>query len=281
MPPPRRNRRRYADEKVKQPGPKVPLWVIFTFFPLLALLAAGQWLASSSVVPTDAATLCRQDRPPPVVTTVVIDVTDGLTSGERAQVQGELMRIRDALPRFGMLEVHALGREALDPLEPKFSLCNPGRGTDMNELYQNPRLAEKRWEEGFNLRLEETLAEVVTGEVSGQSLILEAVKSISLMRLAQPGFDGAEKRLVLISDLLQHTPGSYSHYTSKPDYALFASTTPGSAARTSLQDVQVELYYIQRPRTAALQGAEHLQFWISHFERNGGVVNRVRKIFGD
>lgn len=281
MPPSRRNKRHGARGRERPSGGWGVAGAALALIVLLALLAGGIWLARSSSVPTDSQTLCRQDQPPPVVTIVVVDVTDGLTQNEQSQVLGEVVRLRDALPRFGMLEIHALGRDALNPHTPRVSLCNPGRGADMNELYQNPRLAEKRWESEFNLRLEETLAEVMSGEDSDQSLILEAIKAISLMRLAQPEFDGVEKRLVLISDLLQHAPGVYSHYSGRPEYEAFSRTPTGSAARTNLQGVQVELHYMQRPRTQVRQDAEHLQFWISHFERNGGVVTKVRKIYGD
>lgn len=281
MPSPRGNRGYSSSGREGRQGRWGIIVALSVLAALVALLAGGMWLARTASIPTDPLTLCRQDQPPPVVAIVVVDVTDGLTATEQSQVLGEVVRLRDALPRFGLLEIHALGREALNPEAPRVSLCNPGRGSDMNELYQNPRLAEQKWESEFSFRLKETLEEVVSGEVSDQSLILEAVKAISLTRLAQPEFDGVDKRLVLVSDLLQHSPGTYSHYTSQPEYESFSDTPSGAAARTNLHGVQVELHYIERPRTAGLQGAEHLQFWVSHFERNGGVVARVKKIIGD
>ena len=219
--------------------------------------------------------------PPPLTHAVIVDVTDTLSDGERLQVLNEVDRIRSQLPRFALIEVYAID-SALSPGVALVSICNPGRGQDMNSLYQNPGMAERRWRQEFRDRLAGTLDAVVAREDSRQSLILESTRVIATHGFGRAALDGSEKHLTVFSDLLQHAPGEYSQY-SRPlsPYAAFRETRYGHATRVNLSGVHVRVFYIERPSTHQLQDGGHQKFWYDYFQASGAVVEGFKKVFGD
>lgn len=280
MPAPKFERRASAHKKPKDTGGPNPL-VPGTIVALLAALVVGAWwIGQRTSVPTDPETLCRTDVPPPVTHAVLIDVTDTLSGGERVQVLNEIERLRVRLPRFALLEIYAID-SAATPEAALISICNPGRGEDMNSLYQNPAMAERRWEEGFRDRLNQTLDEVVMRSDSQQSLIFEAVRAVATESFGRVVLDGSEKHLTVFSDLLQHAPGEYSQY-SRPlsDYGNFRQDRYGHATRANLAGVHVRVFYIERPSTHHLQDGSHQKFWFEYFQAGGAVVEGFKKIFG-
>lgn len=263
----------------KQPSPWIPGLV---FVLLIGVVSTGVWMSRQHAVTTDPETLCLIDAPPPSIAVVLIDVTDALSEGERAQVGSEVERIRETLPRHGLLEVYAMGRSPEDVAQPRLSLCNPGRGSEVSSIYQNPELVERRWQQGFRDRLDVAMASVGDEQSGEQSLILEAIRSVALMRMGQAQFDGVDKQLLVFSDFLQHVPGQFSHYrTPAPDYAAFRATPYAASVQADLSGIGIRAFYIQRPAQQRLQGREHLQFWIDHFEASGGRVDSAKRIFGD
>lgn len=251
---------------------------------VLTLIVAGfalaTWAGRQASVPTDPETLCRTDLAPPVVHAVLIDVTDAFSEGERLQVLQEIERLRLDLERFGLLELYTIQPAGMT--HPLLALCNPGRGQDMNSLYQNPVLAEKRWRSGFQERVSEVLDQVVSTGDSGSSPIMESVRGLATRSFGGADRDGSRKRLTVFSDLLQHAPGDYSHYR-RPlmAYEDFASTRVGHATRVNLTGVDVDIHYIARPDTHHLQGSDHQKFWLAYFAASGASVQRFKKVFGD
>ena len=59
-------------------------------------------------------------------------------------------------------------------------LCNPGKGDDLNRIYQNPELARKRWEQDFAAVLAAKLDELMAAPDSAPSPIFEAVQAVAV-----------------------------------------------------------------------------------------------------
>lgn len=256
-----------------------PLFVIAS---LSALLGAGVWLSSTNSLATDPATLCRTDVSPPSINLVLIDVTDSLSIDERSQITNEITRIKDGVQRFGLLEVYSLGQNYDDLREPIISVCNPGRGSEMSTIYQNPELVEQRWLANFSDRLQSAVELVVNSEASNQSLILESIRALTITRFGNPTFDSSSKNLYVFSDFLQHTPNVFSHYNRPfPSYQEFRETPYFSEIRSDMRGVNVTAFYIARPATISLQDEIHVQFWLDHFSGSGASVERVKRIFGN
>jgi hypothetical protein len=160
-------------------------------------------------------------------------------------------------------------------------LCNPGKGDDLNRIYQNPELVRKRWEQDFADVLSEKLDELMAAPDSLRSPIYEAVQAVAVRAFGKPEFDQVPKRLIVVSDLLQNVPekGS-SHYRGVPDFDEFRASAYFSQVRADLRDVHVYLFYMNRS-DHKVQGAEHIRFWEDYFAAQGAEVMAVERIFGD
>lgn len=260
----------------------IPIGPWLLFGALCALLGGGYWFANKQRSPLDQATLCRTDQAPPSVTVLLLDVSDAISLNEQEQILSEVERIRATVPRFGLIELYELGSEPSAPSRPTLSICNPGRGAEVSEIYQNPTIVEERWRNAFKTRLDDALDSVVSGPASDRSLIMESIRGISIAPFGKPRFDNASKSLFVFSDFLQNAPGAYSQYRRPlPDSGAFARSDYASSVRANLTGVSVGLFYIDRPGTHAIQDGEHQRFWVDYFEASGAEVERLKRILGD
>lgn len=266
-----------AAEKWLVPG------ILITF---ILVMAAGLFyafsLSQATHVPLDQVTLCRTDKAPDSITVILLDLTDALTLEEKTQIGYEFSRIQRTVPQHGLLEVYFLHRDINETREPVFRACNPGDGSDMNRLYQNPELARQRWETGFVERLDHAFETSYGLDSSDRSLIFEAIRLIAINRFGPPEHDGAKKHLILISDLLQHNPGVYTQYRSAIEsYSVFSSTDYFYRTRSDLRNVSVQIIYHVRPATRRFQGRAHIEFWMTYLENSGAELQGVKRLLGD
>jgi hypothetical protein len=248
----------------------------------LLLIGSGAWLAlkgRASAVPTDHATLCPTKRPPSEISVILLDVSDRFTEPQRLQIQNQLTRVRDSVPRFGLVEVYTVDRLRRRVTAPVAHLCNPGTGADLNRVYQNPELAKKKWN-GFAGKLAADVDRQIEKPASKTSPIFEAIQATALRTFGKPEYDGLPKHLLIVSDLLQNVPGQLSMYQELPTFDAFKRTPYFSRVRTDLEGVSVVVYYLARA-SGTRQGPAHLAFWKDYFESQGAEVERVRKVFGD
>jgi hypothetical protein len=248
----------------------------------LILIGIGAALAlkgRAAAVPTDPTTLCPTKRSPAEVLAVLLDVSDKFSEPQRLQIQNHLARVRDSIPRFGLVEVYTVDRLRRRLTEPVSHLCNPGTGADLNRIYQNPELAKKKWE-GFATKLTTDIDRQISAPALATSPIFEAIQATALRTFGQPKYDGLPKRLVIVSDLLQNVPGGLNMYQGVPSFQSFETTPYFSRVRTDLQDVSVLVYYLVRP-TVPEQDRRHIAFWDGYFQSQGATLESVEKVFGD
>jgi hypothetical protein len=249
---------------------------------LTVLLLSGIVLTMKSravAVPTDAATLCPVGRPVSQVAVVLLDVSSRFSEPQRLQIQNELARLRDSLPRFGLLEVYTVDRLARRVTAPVFHGCNPGTGADLNRIYQNPELARKKWN-GFVAKLTAEIDSQIARPASERSPIFEAIQATAIRTFDDPAYDGLPKRLVVVSDLLQNVPGGLDMYQEVPSFRSFRKTSYFSRVRASLHGVAVSIYYLARSGVG-IQGRRHLAFWDAYFRSLGAAVVSAEGVFGD
>jgi hypothetical protein len=229
----------------------------------LALVAGGATLAikgRAAAVPTDATTLCPTKRPPSEIMVILLDVSDRFSEPQRLQIQNQMARLRDSIPRFGMVEVYTVDRLRRRVTEPVSHLCNPGTGADLNKIYQNPQLAKKKWD-GFATKLRVDIDHQIEKPAHQTSPIFEAIQATALRTFGKPEYDGLPKRLVIVSDLLQHVPGGLSMYQG------------GSAVRF-VQEVALLLPGAVRPRGRLGSGL------LSGPARGDGAGSEAHRVLG-
>jgi hypothetical protein len=249
---------------------------------LVFLLSAGISLfvkSESGAVPTDSVTLCPTRRPPSEIVVILLDVSDQFSEPQRLQVQSHLARIRDSVPRFGLVEVYTVDRLGRRVTEHVTHMCNPGAGDDLSQIYQNPALARKKWH-GFATKLASDIDRQISAPRMRTSPIFEAIQATALRTFGKPDYDGLPKHLVIVSDLMQNVPGALSMYKEVPSFEKFKNTQYFSRVRADLQGVSVLVYYLIRS-IPPKQTPEHLGFWRDYFRFQGATIESVDRVFGD
>jgi hypothetical protein len=273
-----------ARRKSRRGGSANEAWKIFAASLLVtaSLIVFGvlAWVSENTKVPVDQTTLCRTDQPPPAITVLLIDTTDALAPLETQQLANELSRLRDGMQTYSLIQIYSISGDTNEHASLKVSLCNPGRGSEMNPLYQNPKLAEERWAHVFNARIQAVFESVAADDASSTSPILETLRAVSVSPLGRPEFDSATKRIVLASDLLQHSELN-SHYRREIDFEALRRSSRFAAISASLRNVEVEVLYITRKSTSPIQGREHLAFWEQYFTHAGADLTSVNRIHGE
>ncbi|HEU4682468.1 MAG TPA: hypothetical protein VFS51_12010 [Gemmatimonadales bacterium] len=235
--------------------------------------------SESGAVPTDGVTLCPTKRPPSEIVVILLDVSDQFSEPQRLQVQSHLARVRDSIPRFGLVEVYTVDRLGRRVTEHVTHICNPGAGDDLSQIYQNPALARKKWR-GFADKLTSDIDQQIRAPRMKTSPIFEAIQATALRTFGKPEYDGLPKHLVIVSDLMQNVPGALSMYKDVPSFEKFKNTQYFSRIRGDLQGVSVLIFYLVRTQ-APKQTPEHLGFWRDYFRFQGATIESVDRVFGD
>lgn len=217
-------------------------------------------------------------------TVVLVDKTDPLTPAQQQALHARLSSLKGEVAEGERLSIFYIDAEqGLSPVV--FSRCNPGDATSANPLYENPQMIQTTYNAFFGAPLDGVIQELGRGGGAPRSPILEAIGSLA-SELTVPGDWPAdarapERRLVLVSDLLQHMPPDYSQYgVSAPlDYPAFAQSAYGQQRRPSLSGVDVEILYLLRAGAGGLaQGPEHLSFWNALFTDAGAHGLTVHRL---
>src|SRR5262249_53102088 len=145
------------------------------------------------------------------------------------------------------------------PQEPSilFSKCLPRPPDQTNPLFENARMTQAAWDEEFGAALDAALRTASASREASASPIIAGVRAIA----ADPDF-GAEiphRRLVLVSDLLEHDPHGFSLYVSGANYAAWHALTP--TGPPDLSQVDLRIVPLDRPDHAAQQAAALSDFW--------------------
>lgn len=226
----------------------------------LALAVLGG-LASAALLmrppPTDAETLCRTDAPLGAHTIVLVDSTDRLEARHRRKLRAVLAQERARLGQYDRLTIMRINVRR--PQEPTilFSRCLPRPPEQTNPLFENARMVQAAWDEDFAQALEGALRSAGSGGPQRASPIVAALRAVA----ADPDF-GAEipqRRLVLISDLLEHNPQGFSLYVPDANYADWRAASPNGAPDFARVDLRV--VPIDRPDNAERQATAMERFW--------------------
>lgn len=190
------------------------------------------------------------------VTLIIIDKTDPLTPAEQARIRDLVSEERDSVQRGGRLTVRLLQQRpgasetALDTLA---DLCNPGN--EANPLFENPKRIAARYEAGFREPIQGALASF---ESAGPAPVSPIAAAIHAGLEAVPASAGRHLKLVLISDLMEHTAEA-SAYAGTLSEAALRKAMPEST-RMRLNGAEIRIVLLARPRHAQRQDAS-VEIW--------------------
>jgi hypothetical protein len=224
---------------------------------VLAFMAAGAYLSRTPAL--DATTLCPTDLALTTSVVMLVDTTDQLNATQAARFLATVRRTREEIPTFGKLTIIFLDANA--PYEPKelVSSCNPGSLRQINPLFQTESRAAKRWTESFGSPIDKAVSQLLSAPTAKRSPIIEAITAATW----RPDFDirTPNRRLIVVSDLLQHDPDGYTHYANPDLWRSFQKSKLFKEADANLHGVDVEIEYLRRPSAGTAQGEAHRAFW--------------------
>lgn len=249
--------------------------IVVVAMAILAISGALVYLyvdATSRHVEIDSASLCPRSGPT-AQTIVLLDTTDALAQVTRSQVLNQLGDVVAELPRGGLLDIRVLNEDP-GKVERLVYLCNPGDGTDLNELTANPEMAKKRWHEKFELPVSQKLDAAVAGTEGKASPIMAALQQIAAEQLTRKDQRVIATRIVVVSDMLEHTQ-FYSMFRDGMDFDGFVEKA-GARYLTDFVGARVDIWLVQRDRSDIDQTAL-AAFWLRWIDagRGTGTVSRL------
>jgi hypothetical protein len=223
--------------------------------------------------PTDPVSLCAVNQRIRAHTTLLVDKTDFPTPAHIAGLVRGVARLKQEMRPNEMLSIRIVGASEQDAAKPVFQRCNPPDGRAVSRLWGNPDLLQEQWQASFGQPLKEVLErELMVQTETKSSAIFEAID----VTLWDSGFgaDIPERRLILVSDLMQHMPG-HSHYDKVPKVDEFLASPIGKRLKTKVwTGLKIDLVYLPDLRAPHLQGDRHIKFWSEVLRRLG--TNDVR-----
>jgi hypothetical protein len=219
----------------------------------------------------DKQTLCPVDGGAQSETVVLLDTSDQWPEITREEVRKRLEKLAADVPYYGLLELRLL-----DPDTPggriMFSKCNPGNGINESEITANPTLMRKKWKEQFLTPLQGALDRTLLQSETNASPILSTAQRIAVDRFV----DDRPGHLVLISDMIEHTP-DYSQYKGDLSYEHYKQSVAYKKQHTNLRGADVTILYVQRLR---IDSGKHIEFWRDWVKDNNGSAKEFEKLQG-
>jgi hypothetical protein len=213
---------------------------------------------------------CRVDRKDPAHTILLIDQSDPFNPNDLDWVRELVNDEARALPKYGKLTI--MVPNAADPYNPKvlYASCSPGSAAAANPITQNPKMIEQDWQKKFYQPLVGTVEAALMEKEQPSSPLTEAIYTISDRADFQP--QQAGRRVVLMSDLMQHSAG-FSFYKKGPDYDAYLESKLAET-QPKLEGVDVVARIVPR-QIYDLPLADVKGFWRRYFDDAGATYGSV------
>lgn len=243
---------------------------------LLLVGGAAVWTMPWKRAQYDEVTFCPKDGQY-ARTAILIDATDALGDVHiKSAIEQATQLVRSRLSLHEWTGVFVLNDDNLTLPSPQVALCNPGGESSCNPVFTNCKDAGRAFKKKFEAPMTSAIQGLAGLPPDEKSPILEMIRAVAL----DPGFDSSQpRRLIIISDMLQHAPGAYSHYNGDFD---FAKWREGEYARDFLQlslaGTKVEIWYVKRANLGHLQTHGHVEFWNQFFNAAGARVEKLVRL---
>ncbi|MFZ9180416.1 MAG: hypothetical protein ACO201_00915 [Rickettsiales bacterium] len=214
------------------------------------------------------------------LTVIIIDATDKLSLIQKASLKTRLWEIANNLEKnTHKIQIYSVDKIINKILEPSIDLCNPGSAENANQLTENKKIIQKRYEEKFKKNLDIILDNVLNRDSLNQSPIMESIQSVAITSFIPLNNKAINKKLILVTDLLQNTP-KFSAYKSNYNFSQYKDSEHYKHVKSDLENVDVELFFLHRENTGKIQTPQLRDFWMEFFSSQGANVSRFLPIEG-
>lgn len=191
---------------------------------------------------------------------ILIDKTDIIPPQTQTEIQNRAWDAIQEHSKMGdLISVYEITQDSLSSLKPSLQMCRPKSGNESSELTENSKKIDKEFKEKFEKPLIEILSNN-TGQAQN-SPIAEAVMDINLSTAMR---DAEHGRIILFSDLMQHSSNVSTYGCTNADSAinLFKASRQGSSQRPTFNNTVVELHIIPRPKMTESEVQCRDKFWL-------------------
>ena len=225
----------------------------------------------------------RDPLPPALVSAILIDGTDEISRATREAVITEVIGLAQQADSGDVFLFATLtDRDGpLVPLRVEKDSPHPDRCSYLN---CNPRMADSVHQVFVASVGDSASIALSAAAPASRSHIMEAVREFSVTFLRRPPYSHLRRRLILVSDLLQHSE-TLSLYDMLDRgqaidlVAIMASWPTVSLLDTDLTGTDVIIYYV--PRRAEFEESRDLaQFWSDWVHQQRGLIERVVRLEG-
>ena len=256
----------------------IAIVILIITLTIFGVIGTMYFAATSDRGAINKESFCAHDLKESII--ILIDHSDKLSVIQKAALQTRLWDIVENLPKnYSQIKIFSADKINENVLAPELVLCNPGSEKEMSRFTENQKIVRKHYEEKFKKQLDEILNAILNKESSSQSPIMEAVQSVAVTSFIGEKNKRIKKKLILVSDLLQHT-SDFSVYGGVIDFERYKSGNHWKSVKSDLNDVEVELYFLHRDEESKLQNSHLRDFWIDFFEGQGAKVTRFLPIEG-
>lgn len=262
-----RTARRKDRYRPRRHGHGVPPWLAgLGIVALVGVVGFGGWFAYQQIQADriDEATLCPVDGATGSLA-ILLDMTDPLGATQSINLQAELSDLVMSSTRGTLV---GLGRVSDRPAEigAAFVACRPMTGAEGGDVTRNSNMLDERFQDRFMNPFRADVSSLLDAKEALSSPIMEALQALLGGMRATRTQDEARKRVVIVSDLLQHSDAmsfyrgdDWNSFKASPSYARLAHTLGG-----------VDVTLIRIPRPAARVDASAVDdFWVRYLEAQG------------
>ncbi len=229
---------------------------LITLLLVIGIAGAYYW-TTKDATKLDKITNCPVKGSPQYIS-VIVDKSDVFNPVQQAYLNKYFNEFKSSIPVGASVSLYIINDKPLENIKADFVICNPGDGSDANEFYQNPSKLRKKWETSFEKPLNDQISAFMQPSEAAQSPIMEMFQIVSL---ATPGeAKGKPKKLIVISDMLQHT-AEWSHYRNQFEFESLKNTPYFNSVRTDLDGAAVEILMVRRDKYEKLQTKRNAYFW--------------------
>lgn len=248
----------------------------------LAVIALGVFAYFKFTLPQkpilESKSLCPTSGPRGI-SVVLLDTSDDLPETTRREVRQILNDLIEKTPAYYKFDVRVLDASR-GKSRSLFSMCNPGDGTGLSNLTDNPVIARKLWLERFRKPAEQAMMEGMRPDRATSTPLMGAIQDIAIGEFSAAKVQNIPKSLVIISDMLEHTR-DYSQYPSAGDlsYERYRRSPAYLKYRTDLHGAEVTIDYVQRLNVKR-DLTSHITFWSEWIRDNRGRFHEARRLQG-
>jgi len=256
----------------------IGIFIIFCVLVVISVLAYFHYTQKQKQVQLDPVTLCPVSSSIPKYVALVFDKSDTYNAVQQRFLQRFFTEFKSQLIAGTQISIYVIDELKKDTLSPDLVICAPRTGDDANAFYENPRQIRQRWQQQFEQPLDKVIDGFMQAGKSDFSPIMETLQAVALS--AFPALKTvADKQIILISDMLHHTP-EWSHYRGQMAFSLLQGTAYYQRLNTDLQNAEVKILYIRREGMEKVQNKRHAFFWADYIGSIGGRVSLIEKVDG-